>query len=172
MKTQTTSQTVEVKADGEGLVSHAGAFLLTELADLLGAHSEKERAAPAYKNGFGFFPLLCFLDETGEPLAGVLRPGNAGANTAADHFEVLALALEQLPARDLGRSWPGPTSAAPPMPSPPTAATPGSASRSAMNRRAGSGGDPRHARIGMAERDRSRWDRARGRLGYRVDRHP
>jgi hypothetical protein len=210
VKTQTTSQTVEVRADGEGLVSHAGAFLLVELADrlgltaglseamaptrkrrsahdpgvvlrdlavavadggdcltdlgvlrgqeplfgrvasestahraiksidavaleavraarakalerawdagarpqtitldidasLVGAHSEKESAAGTYKNGFGFHPLLCYLAETGEPLAGVLRPGNAGANTAADHFEVLALALEQLPEADLDR---------------------------------------------------------------------
>lgn len=39
-------------------------------ATLLGAHSEKERAAGTYKNGFGFFPLLYFLDETSEPLAG------------------------------------------------------------------------------------------------------
>jgi hypothetical protein len=210
VKTQTTSRTVEVRADGEGLVSHAGAFLLVELSDrveltaalseamaptrerrsahdpgvvlrdlavaiadggdhvsdlgvlrgqealfgpvasettahrvlksvdgdlleairaarakslarawdagarpeelildidasLLGAHSEKEGAAGNYKGGFGFFPLLCYLSETGEPLAGILRPGNAGANTAADHFEVLQLALEQLPARDLER---------------------------------------------------------------------
>jgi hypothetical protein len=210
VKTQTTRQTVEVRADGEGLVSHAGAFLLVELADRLGltaalgeamaptrerrsahdpgvvirdlavaigdggdhvsdlgvlrgqealfgavasestahraikaidaqalealrtaratalarawdagarpqelildidasllsAHSEKESAAGTYKGGFGFFPLLCYLAETGEPLAGVLRPGNAGANTAADHFEVLQLALEQLPEQDLGR---------------------------------------------------------------------
>jgi hypothetical protein len=36
VKTQTTAQTVEVTADGEGLVSHAGAFLLVELADRLG----------------------------------------------------------------------------------------------------------------------------------------
>lgn len=36
VKTQTTRQTVEVRADGEGLVSHAGAFLLVELADRLG----------------------------------------------------------------------------------------------------------------------------------------
>ena len=36
MKTQTTRQTVEVRADGEGLVSHAGAFLLVELSDRLG----------------------------------------------------------------------------------------------------------------------------------------
>ena len=210
VKTQTTSQTVEVRADGEGLVSHAGAFLLVELADrvgltgalseamaptrkrlsahdpgvvlrdlavavadggdclsdlgvlrgqealfgavasestahrviksidavalegtrtarakalkrawdagarpetitldidasLLTAHSEKQSAAPTYKNGFGFHPLLCYLSETGEPLAAVLRPGNAGANTATDHFEVLQLALEQLPAQDLDR---------------------------------------------------------------------
>ena len=210
MKTQTTAQTVEVRADGEGLVSHAGAFLLVELADrlelttalsaamaptrerrsahdpgvvlrdlavviadggdhvsdlgvlrgqqalfgavasettahrvlksvdagllealrvaravalkrawdagarpeelildldasLLTAHSEKEGAAGTYKGGFGFFPLLCYLAETGEPLAGILRPGNAGANTAADHFEVLQLALEQLPEHDLER---------------------------------------------------------------------
>ena len=209
VKTQTTSQTVEVRADGEGLVSHAGAYLLVELADRLGltaalseamaptrerrsahdpgvvvrdlavavadggdclsdlgvlrgqealfgqvasestahraiksidavaleairaarakalkrawdagarpetitldidaslltAHSEKQGAAGNYKGGFGFHPLLCYLAETGEPLAGLLRPGNAGANTAADHFEVLQLALEQLPEEDLG----------------------------------------------------------------------
>lgn len=72
-------------------------------ASLLTAHSEKESAAGTYKGGFGFFPLLCYLSETGEPLAGVLRPGNAGANTAADHFEVLQLALEQLPEQDLDR---------------------------------------------------------------------
>jgi hypothetical protein len=210
VKTQTTRQTVEVRADGEGLVSRAGAFLLVELSDRLGltaalaeamaptrerrsahdpgavlrdlavaiadggdhvsdlgvlrgqealfgpvasettvhrvikaidgslleairgaratalqrawdagaraeelildidallltAHSEKQSAASTYKGGFGFFPLLCYLAETGEPLAGILRPGNAGANTASDHFEVLQLALEQLPSQDLER---------------------------------------------------------------------
>lgn len=207
---KTTGITVEVRADGEGLVSHAGAFLLTELADRLGltaalseamaptrerrsahepgrvlrdlavsiadggdcvsdlgvlrgqealfgqlasettvhrvfksidalmldrlraarakaraqawdagarpqtitldidatlisAHSEKEAAAGNYKGGFGFHPLLCYLEETGEALAGRLRPGNAGSNTAADHFEVLGDALSQLPDRDLDR---------------------------------------------------------------------
>lgn len=210
VKTQTTRQTVEVRADGEGLVSHAGAYLLVELADRLGltealsgamastrerrsahdpgvvlrdlavaiadggdhvtdlgvlrgqralfgavasestahrviksidcealeavraaravalarawdagarpkelildidaslltAHSQKEGAAGNYKGGFGFHPLLCYLAETGEPLAAILRPGNAAAHTAADHFEVLQLALEQLPERDLDR---------------------------------------------------------------------
>ena len=210
MKTQTTRQTVEVRADAEGIVSHAGARLLAELADrvgltaalskamaptrercsahdpgvvlrdlivsiadggdcvtdlgvlrdqealfgsvasertahrviksidvelleairgarakarerawdagarpeeitfgvdatLLGAASEKEGAAGNYKGGFGFHPLLCYLDDTGESLAGLLRPGNAGSNTAADHFGVLQLALEQLPEADLDR---------------------------------------------------------------------
>jgi hypothetical protein len=72
-------------------------------ATLLGAASEKEGAAGNYKGGFGFHPLHCYLDETGEPLAGLLRPGNAGSNTAADHFEVLQLPLEQLPDADLDR---------------------------------------------------------------------
>ena len=35
----------------------------------------------------------------GKPLAIVLRPGNAGSNTAAEHIEVTRLALAQLPRR-------------------------------------------------------------------------
>jgi hypothetical protein len=38
-------------------------------ATILTAHSEKEQAAGTYNRGFGFHPLLCYLDETGEPLA-------------------------------------------------------------------------------------------------------
>ena len=67
-------------------------------ATLLVAHSDKEDAAPTYKGGFGFHPLCCFLDETNEALAGTLRSGNAGANNADDHIEVLAAAISQLPA--------------------------------------------------------------------------
>lgn len=67
-------------------------------AQLLECHSEKEGAAPHRKGGFGFHPLHCFCDETGEQLAGRLRPGNAGANTAVDHVAVLDVALAQLPA--------------------------------------------------------------------------
>jgi hypothetical protein len=66
-------------------------------ATLLTAHSEKEGAAGTYKGGFGFHPLLCCEATSGEALAGVLRPGNAGANTASDHIAVLELALAQLP---------------------------------------------------------------------------
>jgi Transposase DDE domain group 1 len=66
-------------------------------AALIGAHSEKDGAAGTFKGGFGFHPLLGYLDQTHEALAGVLRAGNAGANTAADHVEIVELALEQLP---------------------------------------------------------------------------
>src|SRR3954470_7677783 len=66
-------------------------------ATLIGAHSDKEGAAGTFKGGFGFHPLLAYLDESREALAGVLRPGNAGANTASDHVEVVDLALDQLP---------------------------------------------------------------------------
>jgi Transposase DDE domain group 1 len=65
---------------------------------LVEVHSEKEGAAPNRKHGFGFHPLGCWLDETGEALAMLLRPGNAGANTAADHVSILDAALAQLPA--------------------------------------------------------------------------
>jgi Transposase DDE domain group 1 len=66
-------------------------------ATLITAHSEKDGAAGTFKGGFGFHPLLAFLDATREALAGVLRPGNAGANTAADHLRIVELVLEQLP---------------------------------------------------------------------------
>jgi Transposase DDE domain group 1 len=72
-------------------------------ATILTAHSEKEQAAGTWKRTFGFHPLECYLDETGEPLAAILRPGNAGSNTAEDHSRVLELALAQLPAEDLDK---------------------------------------------------------------------
>lgn len=66
------------------------------------AHSEKENAAKTWKKTFGYHPLLAFLDRPdvsgGEALAGLLRPGNAGSNTAADHITVLDMALAALPA--------------------------------------------------------------------------
>ena len=66
-------------------------------ATLITAHSEKQQAAGNYKGGYGFFPLQAYADETREALGGLLRPGNAGANTAADHITVLDRALEQIP---------------------------------------------------------------------------
>ena len=80
-----------------------GPFFVDLDPTLIEAGSEKEGAAPTFKKGFGFHPMLAFLDRPGdpcggEPLAGLLRPGNAGANTVADQIEVAEEALEQLPA--------------------------------------------------------------------------
>lgn len=66
-------------------------------ATLLGSHSEKEGAAGNFKGGFGFHPMLAYFDESQEAAAGMLRPGNAGANTAADQIAVAEAALEQVP---------------------------------------------------------------------------
>lgn len=72
-------------------------------ATLVTAHSEKEQAKPTFKRGFGFHPLRAFIDHgadgTGEPAAVLLRRGNAGSNTAADHITVATAALAQLPRR-------------------------------------------------------------------------
>jgi len=66
-------------------------------ATLVTAHSEKEGTAGTFKGGWGYHPILAFLDNTNEALAGILRPGNSGSNTAVDHITVLELALAQLP---------------------------------------------------------------------------
>ncbi|HUC03941.1 MAG TPA: IS1380 family transposase [Acidimicrobiales bacterium] len=79
-----------------------GFYVIDLDATLVGAHSDKEGAAPTYKQGFGFHPLMAFLDATGEPLAGRLRPGSAAAANAEDHVVVLDDALVQLPV-DPGR---------------------------------------------------------------------
>jgi DDE family transposase len=80
---------------------------------LVTAHSDKEQAAPTFKKGFGHHPLVAFVDHgpdgTGEPVGALLRRGNAGSNTAADHVSVLRQALRQLPginasARSVGRT--------------------------------------------------------------------
>jgi hypothetical protein len=88
-------------------VSVTGQVVVDLDATLVGAHSEKEHATPNFKRGFGFHPMLAFVDHdergTGEPLAALLRPGNANANNAADQIEVLDAALAQLPARARGR---------------------------------------------------------------------
>ena len=67
-------------------------------ATLITAHSEKDQAAGTFKGGYGFSPMLAYGDETGEALAGQLRPGNAGANNAADQIAVAEQALAQIPA--------------------------------------------------------------------------
>ena len=77
-------------------------------ATLVEVHSaNKAGTAPTYKRGFGFHPMLCFADATGEALAARLRPGNAGANTVADHLGVLDDAIAQLPAEVAAGHRPG-----------------------------------------------------------------
>ncbi|GIH52330.1 Transposase DDE domain group 1 [Microbispora rosea] len=70
-------------------------------ATIVIAHSDKDQAAPTWKKTFGFHPMTVFADHGpaggGEPLAIVLRPGNAGSNTAADHITATRLAAAQLP---------------------------------------------------------------------------
>jgi hypothetical protein len=66
-------------------------------ASIVLCHSEKESATRTWKRTFGFHPLFCFLDNTGEALSGLLREGRAGSNTTADHITVLGQALVQIP---------------------------------------------------------------------------
>ena len=74
-----------------------GCYVIDIDATLVNAHSDKEGAAPNYKHGFGFAPMVAFLDATGEALAAILRPGNAAAGSAQDHVRLLDAALAQLP---------------------------------------------------------------------------
>jgi hypothetical protein len=81
--------------------SDGGQILVDIDATIVTSCSEKEQAAPTWKKTFGFHPLTVFADYgaegSGEPLAIMLRPGNAGSNTAADHITATQLALAQLP---------------------------------------------------------------------------
>jgi Transposase DDE domain group 1 len=81
---------------------HTDGVVVVDLdATLVESYSDKEDATPNFKRGFGFHPLLAFVDHgaggTGEPLAAMLRPGKANANNAADQIAVLDAALAQLP---------------------------------------------------------------------------
>ena len=87
---------------GERAPGAGGSLIPVDIdATIVVAHSEKEKAAPTWKKTFGFHPLAAFADygagAGGEPLAILLRAGNAGSNTASEHIEVTRLALAQLP---------------------------------------------------------------------------
>src|SRR3989475_1590042 len=77
----------------------AGWLVIDLDGTLITAHSDKEGAAPNFKKGYGFHPLAAWLANTAESLAMLLRPGNAGSNTFADHAAVLTAAIRQIPAR-------------------------------------------------------------------------
>jgi hypothetical protein len=81
-----------------GLITSNKPVLLDIDASLVEVHSEnKQRSAPNYKKGFGFHPMFCFADATGETLSMMLRSGNAGSNTVSDHVALLDVAIAQLP---------------------------------------------------------------------------
>jgi Transposase DDE domain group 1 len=71
-------------------------------ATLITAHTEKEGAAVNFKSGFGFHPILAYLDDSHEALAGVLRPGGAPAHSAQAQIDVLDMALAQIPVEVVG----------------------------------------------------------------------
>jgi hypothetical protein len=77
----------------------AGWLVIDMDATLVTARSDKEGAAPTWKKGYGFHPLGAWCANTRECLAMLLRPGNAGPDTFADHRDVLAAAIGQVPAR-------------------------------------------------------------------------
>jgi hypothetical protein len=72
-------------------------YILDIDSTLVTAHSDKERAEPTYKHGYGFHPMLCYLDGTEEPLASVLRGGRAAANDADDHCRLFDASVAALP---------------------------------------------------------------------------
>jgi hypothetical protein len=89
---------------GQDAPGAGGGLVTIDLdATIVLAHSEKDQAMPTWKRTFGFHPMTAWADHgaggNGEPLAILLRPGNAGSNTAADHIETTRLALAQLPRR-------------------------------------------------------------------------
>ena len=93
-----TAQVREHVWDRLGITAAKDPVFLDIDATLLQVHSEnKQNAAPTYKKTYGFHPMLCFADATGEALSGILRPGSDGANTVADHVSVLDDAIAQLP---------------------------------------------------------------------------
>jgi hypothetical protein len=103
-KVRTARAAARAEAWAAGAAPPAGAPLYIDIdATLVIDHSDnKAQAAPTWKKSFGHHPLLAFLDRPeiagGEALAGLLRKGNAGSNTAADHISVLEQALASLPA--------------------------------------------------------------------------
>ena len=81
-----------------GTTLPADVVLLDVDATIVVAHSEKEQATRTFKKTFGYHPIGVWCDNSGEFLAGSLRPGNAGSNTTSDHIQVLTAAIAQVPA--------------------------------------------------------------------------
>lgn len=76
----------------------AGTELVIDLdSSLVTTKADKQDARATYKRTYGHHPLMAMIAETGEMLCGILRPGNAAANNAADPIAVLEAAIAQLP---------------------------------------------------------------------------
>jgi hypothetical protein len=89
---------------GDAAPGTGGALVTVDIdATIVTSCSDKDQAAATWKRTYGFHPLTVFADHgpegSGEPLAILLRPGNAGSNTASEHIEAARLALAQLPGR-------------------------------------------------------------------------
>lgn len=88
---------------GDAAPDRGGQVIVDLDGVLVIAHSDKQDAAATWKRTFGHHPIMGFVDHgaggAGEPVAGLLRAGNAGSNTAADHITATQLALAQLPKR-------------------------------------------------------------------------
>jgi hypothetical protein len=87
--------------DEDGVYAEVGRPVLVLRIDatLVEAASGKDQAAGHYKGGYGFHPMGGWCSNTGEALAVMLRPGNAGSFTGADQVKVLTAAFAQVPAR-------------------------------------------------------------------------
>src|SRR5512144_2956730 len=143
------------------------------------AHSDKDGATPTWKRTFGFHPLLCYLDRPelsgGEALAGLLRPGRAGSNTAADHIAVLDLALAARPAPPRRPGRPAPAGARGQRRPPPRLPRRAARARYSVlgrvrRRRRRPRGHPRAARAGLAAGGGHRRNNPRRRLRGRDQR--
>src|SRR6266566_4636584 len=87
---------------GDAAPGAGGGLVTVDIdATIVTSCSDKEQATPTWKKTYGHHPLTVFADHgpagSGEPLAIMLRAGNAGSNTAAGHIDATRLALEQLP---------------------------------------------------------------------------
>jgi len=93
----TARRDARARAWAAGAGPATGEVIIDIDSTLVTTKADKQDAAPTYKRSYGHHPLLAMIAETNEMLWGIMRPGNAGANNAADHIDVLDAAIGQLP---------------------------------------------------------------------------
>ena len=92
-----TAADAQARAVAWGLEPSRSRIVVDIDATIVTCRSDKQDAAGTWKRSFGFHPLVAMDIERREVLAQMVRPGNAGSNTAADHVQVLAAAIDALP---------------------------------------------------------------------------